>query len=252
MSEPENFLGRWSRRKLDPKDEKESTGQENASLPPAETKDAEGLPAGEGEAVAAPEAKPAEPEFDLSKLPSIESITANTDVRMFMLPGVPMALRQAALRKVWVTDPAIRDFIEMAENQWDFTVNSPGFDFSAPAGDIKKMLADILGNHEEEKAPAQAEVKSEAKAEADSVETASTVDSSPDPMQAEQLQAEKSVRLSDPSASRTELEIDSTEEKNISKSEQEAFALQNNDATHTVENTEREIPKRRHGSALPG
>jgi Protein of unknown function (DUF3306) len=64
------------------------------------------------------------PDFDLSTLPSLESITAATDIRPFLAPGVPQALRSAALRRAWSADPAIRDFVGLAENAWDFT--APG------------------------------------------------------------------------------------------------------------------------------
>ena len=62
-------------------------------------------------------------------LPPIESITAATDIRAFLAPGVPEELTRAALRRVWVTDPTIRDFVGLAENQWDFTNPDgvPGF-----------------------------------------------------------------------------------------------------------------------------
>jgi hypothetical protein len=38
-------------------------------------------------------------------------------------------LTRAALRRVWASDPAIRDFIGIAENQWDFNDPNgiPGF-----------------------------------------------------------------------------------------------------------------------------
>ncbi len=45
--------------------------------------------------------------FDPASLPSIGSITADTDIVAF-------------LRRAWTSDPAIRDFIGIAENQWDF------------------------------------------------------------------------------------------------------------------------------------
>ena len=61
------------------------------------------------------------PEFDLSKLPSLESITSATDIRAFLAPGVPQELSRAALRRAWAADPAIRDFVGLAENAWDFT-----------------------------------------------------------------------------------------------------------------------------------
>jgi len=58
--------------------------------------------------------------FDPASLPSIGSITADADIVAFLESGVPTELRRAALRRAWTSDPAIRDFIGIAENQWDF------------------------------------------------------------------------------------------------------------------------------------
>ena len=69
---------------------------------------------------ASPPAAP-KPEFDLTSLPSLESITAATDIRAFLAPGVPPELTRAALRRAWSADPAIRDFVGLPENDWDFT-----------------------------------------------------------------------------------------------------------------------------------
>ena len=89
MSESENFLERWSRRK------------QQASVEPAQ---ASAATAEKDEASAAAPATPVEPSepkpaaFDVAELPSIESIGANTDVRGFLQPGVPPELTRAALR----------------------------------------------------------------------------------------------------------------------------------------------------------
>ncbi len=248
MSEPDNFFERWSRKKLDPKDEEAGAKQETAALPP-EAVEADSA-ASEDEGAPAKKAKPGgeEPAFDLSKLPSIDSITATTDIRMFMLPGVPMALKQAALRKVWVTDPKIRDFIEMAENQWDFTVNSPGFDFSAPVGDLKKMVADIMGKSEEEKLAEKKLAEDELSAAADGSDPAGTEVASPPPLPVTPS-AENSVRLTGSSPEQSTDEIASEEVSSDEKNESENIAMQKNSAS---QNTGTEIPKRRHGSALPG
>ena len=90
------------------------------------------------------------PEFDLASLPSLDSITAVTDVRAFLAPGVPTDLARAALRRAWAADPAIRDFKGLAENAWDFTdpTAMPGFGALPPGTDIKKMLAQIFGDGE--------------------------------------------------------------------------------------------------------
>ena len=52
-----------------------------------------------------------------------------SDLRPFLQRNVPVALQRAVLRRAWVIDPAIRDFIGIAENQWDFSKPEtiPGF-----------------------------------------------------------------------------------------------------------------------------
>jgi hypothetical protein len=82
-----------------------------------------------------PNEPPQEPEtpvaaaFDPACLPPIESITSASDIRLFMQSGVPAELMRAALRAAWVADPAIRDFVGIAESQWDFNdpTAMPGF-----------------------------------------------------------------------------------------------------------------------------
>ena len=113
----EEFLKRWSRRKQEAR--KEDKDAEPAPLSPAA--EASPLP-NELES-------PSEPEIDLSKLPPIDSITAATDVTEFLRKGIPAELSRAALRRVWAADPAIRDFVGLAENAWDFTDPNamPGF-----------------------------------------------------------------------------------------------------------------------------
>jgi len=138
MSGQDNFLTRWSRRKLEPADDNVPPDK-----PVAEDGDAE-----KPVTARAPEAEaPPGPEFDLTKLPSIESIGANSDITAFLQAGVPSALRHAALRRAWVADPAIRDFIGPSENAWDFTDPNamPGFGELDPHIDIKKLVAEIFG-----------------------------------------------------------------------------------------------------------
>lgn len=113
MSE-DKFLARWSRRKQEAK--------ANARQPdPAVPDDMQSVP---------PAAvKNDEAEFDLSSLPSIDSITSVTDIREFLRKGIPQELTRAALRRAWSADPAIRDFVGLAENAWDFNdpTAMPGF-----------------------------------------------------------------------------------------------------------------------------
>ena len=133
MSEPENFLSRWSRRKRDAaeaerKDEAAPQQNDQLVLP------AEAQPAAEGEP------------FDLKSLPSIESIGADTDVRAFLRPGVPPELTRAALRRAWSSDPAIRDFVGLVENGWDFNDPGamPGFGAISP-GEVARLLTQAVG-----------------------------------------------------------------------------------------------------------
>ncbi len=110
----EDFLARWSRRKRE-------VAKAEAE-PRVEPKPAVSEP--KPDAV-----QKVEGEFDIASLPPIESINALTDVTAFLRDGVPAELTRAALRRVWTSDPAIRDFIGLAENAWDFTDPDamPGF-----------------------------------------------------------------------------------------------------------------------------
>jgi uncharacterized protein DUF3306 len=62
--------------------------------------------------------------FDAAKATPIESIGSGSDIRPFLASGVPADVTRAALRRAWSTDPAIREFIGLSENSWDF--NAPG------------------------------------------------------------------------------------------------------------------------------
>jgi hypothetical protein len=94
----------------------------------------------------AADAKAAEAPFDPASLPPIESIGAESDIRAFLRPGVPPDLSRAALRRAWSADPAIRDFIGLVENGWDFNNPNamPGFG-PISAGDVAKLLAQVIG-----------------------------------------------------------------------------------------------------------
>jgi hypothetical protein len=96
--------------------------------------------------------EPPFPEFDLASLPSLDSITAATDIRAFLSPGVPKELARAALRRAWVADPAIRDFKGLAEYDWDFTDPNAmvGFGPLEPGYDIQKLVAQIFSDGEKD------------------------------------------------------------------------------------------------------
>jgi hypothetical protein len=93
--------------------------------------------------------------LDPETLPSLDSIDAKTDISAFMQPGVPNDLRLAALRRAWLADPAIRDFRDLAENDWDFTVAGSMFGFGELEPDLDgKMLAQAIGENPRSDQPA--------------------------------------------------------------------------------------------------
>jgi Protein of unknown function (DUF3306) len=116
MSEPENFIARWSRRKRNAAEEAKAAPSTDPGEEPREGSDSAPVVRGASES--------SEAAFDVTKLPPIETITADTDIRAFLAPGVPAELTRAALRRAWAADPKIRDFVGLSENAWDF--NAPG------------------------------------------------------------------------------------------------------------------------------
>lgn len=143
MSDPDNFLSRWSRRKRGAIDENSQPGEARAQ---AAKQQLLARPTRQN-APDAGAATPPPPEFDVTSLPPIESIEAGTDISIFMQKGVPSALRHAALRRAWSADPAIRDFMGPTENYWD-TVGPegvPGFGELDPGFDVKRMVSQLFG-----------------------------------------------------------------------------------------------------------
>ncbi len=90
-----------------------------------------------------------DPAVDLAKLPPIESITAESDIRAFLAPGIPPELTRAALRRAWAADPRIRDFVGLSENSWDF--NSPdaigGFGPLEMTDELRQQIAQFVGRN---------------------------------------------------------------------------------------------------------
>ena len=136
MTTPENSLSRWSRLKLEAASRvRAGADQHDApahSVEPAKTRPEDGFDAGLA---------------DSEDLPPIDAITVDTDIRAFLKSRVPAELTRAALHRAWISDPAIRDFIGIAENQWDF--NDPtgiaGFGPLQRTDDISALLEQAFG-----------------------------------------------------------------------------------------------------------
>src|SRR6185312_12381316 len=94
----DNVFARWSRRKLATRlDEAPASHEaEPASTEIAATDD-----------TPAPDPDPSETEVEeldadlVESLPRVEDLTAESDITAFLKKGVPMALKSAALRRVW-------------------------------------------------------------------------------------------------------------------------------------------------------
>jgi hypothetical protein len=144
MKEPErsarNFLRRWSQRKR----AAQELADDRATFRKDESRSAE---AGENPR-RVPESEATPFAFDPAALPPIDSIAGPADVRAFLAPGVPEELTRAALRRAWTTDPTIRDFVGIAENQGDFTAPDgvPGFGALSFTLELSEMVAALIGD----------------------------------------------------------------------------------------------------------
>jgi Protein of unknown function (DUF3306) len=144
MTSSENFVLRWARLKnetdtglkteaVGPEPQQQHVASVDTETPSLRQKD-----------------EAAEEPFDPASLPSIEMITVDTDIRGFLQSRVPAALTRAALRRAWASDPAIRDFIGIAENQWDFNdpTAMPGFGPMLETDKLPALLARALGGYD--------------------------------------------------------------------------------------------------------
>jgi hypothetical protein len=149
MSEPENFITRWSRRKREAGDEAETTKPAAASGVPDETAHTDD-DRGEAGGVPPVRSSASEPasEFDWTQLPPVETITAESDIRAFLQAGVPPELTRAALRRAWAADPKIRDFVGLADYDWDF--NTPGaiagFGPLEMSEEVRRQVVQMIGS----------------------------------------------------------------------------------------------------------
>jgi hypothetical protein len=249
MTGPENFLERWSRKKREAAAAPETPPVAPKATPdvpaPVAALDQGGKPGASPSSPAAP-AAPA-PTFDPASLPSLESITATTDIRGFFAPGVPPELTRAALRRVWSVDPAIRDFVGLQENDWDFNAPDgiPGFGALPPDFDVKKVVAQIFGEPDNEREAAAARapaatppepqgpaIAEESKSPARSVSVAPPAELAP-------------TRLPTEPAARSETPLEQLPASIVRR--------ENDTALHNESDVHDEQPKghRRHGRALP-
>ncbi|MEJ1158061.1 DUF3306 domain-containing protein [Prosthecomicrobium sp. N25] len=246
MTDEPGFLSRWSRLKR--KAGAEAAPDLAAPVEPVDAAPASGTPA----AAPAGEEEP----FDLARLPSLDEITAETDVTDFLRREVPPDLRNAALRRAWAADPVIRDFVGLADYDWDF--NAPGgnqvFGPLDPTTDVVRMAARILGGGSEADVEANESLTEPSAAQDESlhredgalersVEGTLSENSIEPPLQAgaaASCRAAQSTTSSDKSLARPDKDAIPM---------LQAFETAVSDA-RTQETTTRR--RRRHGNALPG
>jgi hypothetical protein len=137
------FLARWSLRKQQANQPDREAPDADADMPPG--------PAAEADA---------EPQFDLSSLPKLEDVTETTDITAFLRKGVPEHLRNAALRKSWALDPAIRNYVNPALEyayDWNAPGGVPGSSEIGAGVDVARLVSQIMGGGESTHALTSAE-----------------------------------------------------------------------------------------------
>jgi hypothetical protein len=128
------FLARWSQRKRQAKPPDREAPLADAKVTPA--------PSTEDDA---------EPEFDFSGLPKLEDVTATTDITAFLRKDVPEHLRNAALRKSWALDPAVRNYVNPALEyayDWNAPGGVPGNSEIGAGMDVGRLVSQIMGGGE--------------------------------------------------------------------------------------------------------
>lgn len=217
-----DFFTRWSRRKLDL--------AEPASADPTEPTPAigehEDLTAADPASEEAMRTSGEMTQDEIDALPAPDALTPTSDMTAFLRKGVPAALRNRALHRMWLIDPEIRDYVGDARDYaWDW--NTPGgVPVSGPipaSTDIRQMVRDIFGND-----PADPREPPEA--------TAVEAPSSGDPLETQP-------------AAQPEVPVAATRLEGHSQSADEAFEAQLDVASAPATPPRQRLS--RHGGALP-
>ncbi|MEX2629948.1 MAG: DUF3306 domain-containing protein [Tistlia sp.] len=125
----DGFLSRWARlkqRSNDPPAEERRPARRREAPPAAPQPDETELEGAELEGAepegAEREAREQEPdERETEALPAFEDLTLESDYRGFMRPGVPNAVRNKALQKLWRLDPVFANLDKLNDYDEDYT-----------------------------------------------------------------------------------------------------------------------------------
>lgn len=114
------FLSRWSQRKAEARRQEVVEPEPDSAAPKTE----------------------AEEPVDPQSLPPVDELTESSDFTPYLRKGVPEAMRKAALRKLWVTEPSVVNYVPLVEYAWH--QNEPGFGPLLPTDDVEKLLKQIV------------------------------------------------------------------------------------------------------------
>ena len=116
MSRDGDFLSRWARRKAEAREAESGEVEKTAAISP----DAAAQDAAAAGRDADDKDRPATEE-EIAALPDPDSLEHGADFKPFLRPGIPAALRQRALRRLWRVNPAIGFLDGMNEYDLDYT-----------------------------------------------------------------------------------------------------------------------------------
>lgn len=158
--EDDGFLSRWSRRKraaaaeeepaanleIEPEDATFAEANDTIALSPAENQDIGAL-AGE------PDPDETLSAEEIEALPPLDTVTSREELQLFLRKGVPKALRQAALRKVWMMNPKISGYLDVARDyayDWNVAGGVPGNSGTLSPSEALRMVDKFLQRKPEE------------------------------------------------------------------------------------------------------
>jgi hypothetical protein len=234
-----DFLSRWSRRKQEARRAERAPEPPPEEATPPETPAAEGAPAAGAELTA----------DEIAQLPKIEELTAETDISVFLGRGVPEPLRNAALRKMWTLDPAIRDFEGHARDyayDWNVPGGVPGTGPLGPGDDVAVMTRRVFGESEPEPAPERPTDQSEVEGSRDR-EPAASPDGDRPVVPAAQQETGGEAPGAEPSGTEPAAEFPSSEAETPASLAAPLAAPQSESAAKSPP----VVTSRRHGGAKP-
>jgi hypothetical protein len=148
------FLSRWSRRKRAAAVEEEPAtdleiGPNDAGGAETDGTVIRGQVEGQADAALAGDVAPEETltQEEIEALPPLDTVTSREELQLFLRNGVPKALRQAALRKVWMLNPKISGYLDVARDyayDWNVAGGVPGNSGTLSPGEALRMVDKFL------------------------------------------------------------------------------------------------------------